>query len=217
MKLLIALTLLFTLPALAKTRVAIIDTGVPSIRVPLCGDNYDFSKTSIMDTHGHATSIAALVDKYAEGADYCQIHLKYFSKNNQNAIPAVTALIKAVALAPDVIVYAGGGPALEPELQKYEKKTIKIALDSGIKVVVAAGNNRHNLDVSCNYFPACYDSRIIVVGNKYKGKIVSSSNRGKIVDYYEEGTNRPEGGKLMSGTSQATAIRAGKIIKEMSK
>jgi hypothetical protein len=67
-----------------------------------------------------------------------------------------------------------------------------------------------------------YDSRIIIVGNLVDEKsrtIASSSNYGKSVNAWEKGTDilsrLPGGYGLMTGTSQATAIRTGKLIRQM--
>lgn len=72
------------------------------------------------------------------------------------------------------------------------------------------------------YYPAMYDKRIYIVGNLVDSKtrvIASSSNRGKGVNTWEVGVDVmsriPDGYGLMTGTSQATAIKTGKLVREM--
>jgi hypothetical protein len=87
---------------------------------------------------------------------------------------------------------------------------------------VAAGNNHQELGKNGKYFPAMSDKRVIVVGNLQQPNIrAPSSNFGPIVNAWEIGVNSISysviDGQLsmMSGTSQATAIKTGKIIRSM--
>ena len=66
-----------------------------------------------------------------------------------------------------------------------------------------------NLDTLCNYFPACYDKRINVIG----AKNVSKSNYGHVVDYVLNGKNRKAFGVNLTGTSQSTAVFTGLMIR----
>ena len=73
------------------------------------------------------------------------------------------------------------------------------------------------------YYPAMHDLRIYVVGNITKDNtIVTSSNRGKGVNSWEVGyqvLSRLPGQSYgyLTGTSQATAIKTGKLVREMLK
>ena len=121
------------------------------------------------------------------------------------------AIKYAVNLKVDIINISGGG--VEPNDQ--EKSAIESALNSGIRVVAAAGNERSSLD-HATYYPAMYDPRIIVVGNgKTEKDRAPSSNWGSVVDYWVDGVNkRGEYGNAMTGTSQSTAIETGKLVKD---
>ena len=129
------------------------------------------------------------------------------------------AVAYAIVLKVDIINISAGGK----EFSLAESAIIKKALDSKITVVAAAGNNFVNLDKECNFFPACYDERIIVVGNLNKDKsIADTSNYGNYVKKWEVGQNvlsdAPNGGEqYKSGTSQAAAIVTGKIVKTLKK
>ena len=236
--------------ALAKTlTVAVIDTGIDaSSNDKLCkfGHKSFVDKSPLVDNHGHGTHIAGLIRKEAGLLDYCIVSIKYYSDSNsgkQNLANMVAALRYVNNIKVDFINISGGGP----ESDDGERTEILRALFRKATVVVAAGNEHDDLDVECNYFPACYSKRIIVVGNNRYVKIPSwvksipnvdqffpnanqstegamiarapSSNYGKYVTRWEIGTELDStlpGGQhgKMSGTSQATGVATGKLIRE---
>lgn len=232
-----------------KIRVAVIDTGIdPSLNATLCPDGHkDFTGTSLVDLHGHGSHVSGLIDQYAKNQvldvktvnshsleqlmntkiDYCQVIIKYFMKGNtgeDNLRLSNLAMKHAIDLKVDFINYSAGGSVFDLE----ESKLIKRALDSGITVVVAAGNDGEKFHSKKSafaseytYYPALYDSRLIVVGNSNDdGTRAIRSNFGSEVDVWEIGTNvlslRMYGRfSFMSGTSQATAIHTGKLIRQL--
>jgi len=214
------IALLFCSRSLGSTiKVAVIDTGIDAASShDLCTfghKSFVNNSSPLKDTHGHGTHIAGLISKYAGKGDWCMVAIKY-----------------AIDLKVDYINISGGG--FQPN--DGEKALIIKALNKGIKVVVAAGNgdDNHvavNLDKDCSYFPACYDKRILVVGNlkdtdsnpdfvTWSGEKLSrapSSNYGSYVKRWEVGTNVEStlpGNRRgrMTGTSQATAIVTGKLL-----
>lgn len=235
MKVMISLLILGMLSssALAKAemlKVAVIDTGVDRNDKHLCkSEHKSFSSLEtdpLQDNNGHGTHIAGLIEQYAKDKKYCIVAIKFHSpraSGKENTDNMIKAIHYAVAIHADFINISGGGGNSERE----ESRVIFMALNLGIKVVVAAGNERHDLSKDCNYFPACYDKRLIVVGNlkKHSDQTIDrapSSNYGTQVNRWEIGTdvvsNLP-GGKQgkMTGTSQATAIATGKLIFAASK
>lgn len=233
--------------------IAVIDTGIDASVGKLCKYGHkDFTNNSIfsnplLDTVGHGTHIAGLIRSHAGEGDYCLVAIKFYSESAsgpENLRNMIRALRYAIDIKVDFINVSGGGP----EGIDQEKNLIKEALDKGIKVVAAAGNEKRNLDIICDYFPACYfPDRIVVVGNleitkdfrmlssdwkelavkagmghklnTYETKRASSSSYGSKVNRWEIGTNvlsALPGGKAgyMTGTSQATAIATGKLVKE---
>jgi subtilisin family serine protease len=198
------------------------------------GGLYDFvdgkgdgqvTEKDMADGHGHGTHIAGLIAKYAAGADYCLVIMKYYNpKGNDllNLVNTVNALRTAVRLKVDVINYSGGGIAPSPE----EREQVIAALDAGIIVVAAAGNEKDNINVR-KYYPAAYDPRIVVVGSigKWSEKFLPSSNwsdnkPGEIRVEKELGNDvfsTLPGGQFgyMTGTSQATAIMTGSIVNRL--
>lgn len=234
----LAVAALFLTPfqSIAKTiRVAVIDTGISSLTPKLCSEGHKAltGKEPLKDEHGHGTHVAGLINDYAGSADYCLVAIKFYDPTANGAINLrhmIDAIDYAISLKVDLINISGGGP----EASGQEKEYISKALDNGIKVVVAAGNSGQNLSHNCDYYPACYDKRIIVVGNLsekespslmsnfgYSANRAPSSNYGRVVTRWEVGVNVTSAcvnGRhacRLSGTSQAAAIASGKIVKEM--
>jgi hypothetical protein len=93
-----------------------------------------------------------------------------------------------------------------------ERILIEKALNRGIRVIAAAGNEGANLDKKCSFFPACYDSRIVIVGN---GTSLTNrhptSNYGKVVSIWYNGTIFFRN-KVLSGTSFSAPLVLAKIV-----
>lgn len=223
-----------------RIMVAVIDTGLDESLMNkdwVCPEGHkDFSGNGLNDTHGHGTHISGLVDQYAKDyiflknkkapkdidnveADYCQIIIKYYDpKSSDNLENTIKAFRWAIDQHVDIINYSGGGL----EANKAEKAVVQEALDKGIKFVAAAGNERSDIDMH-PYYPAMYDKRIFIVANLVSPdsrEVASSSNTGKSINTYEIGTNilsRLPGSTFgyMTGTSQAAAIKSGKLVREM--
>jgi hypothetical protein len=150
--------------------------------------------------------------------DYCIIVLKYYSPKYQgdNLINSNRAFRWAIDQNVDMINYSGGGVDLGGRriIQKAE------ALDRNIVIVAAAGNEGMNLKEQ-GYYPAMYNKNIIVVGNLTTDNDdnvirAPSSNYGKEVDIQVFGTDiESVNGIKMTGTSQSTAIVAGRLAKHV--
>lgn len=205
------MTSLFLSVAQAQVKVAVIDTGLNlKYTYPLCGIK-DFTNTSFEDTHGHGTNISGIIHKEAKGADYCQVVLKFFDKKSKvgNQYAVVKALEHAISQKVDIINFSLGGEEPNPA----EKELIIKALNKGIIIVAAAGNDAKN---ECSYFPACYDKRIVVVGAMGKErKLLESSNNSSSVDLYADGDSVTADGITQSGTSQATAKVTGVLARAL--
>lgn len=214
--LIIAISLFCSIAQAKKLKVAIIDTGAPKQKAE-CYEAYNFTESKTVDDYnGHGSNVAALIENNAGKDSYCPIYMKYYDvvKPENNLKNTLAALKTAILIDVDVIVYAAGGT----DYSKEEAALIKQALDKKIVVIVAAGNEGHDLGKSCNYYPACSDSRVIVVGCKdSKRNKCSFSNYGSRVDLWDQGENIDAGGYDKTGTSQSTAIIAGKFIKFLHK
>lgn len=213
MKFLSLLILLFSCISYGKTvKIAVIDTGFNmeyKKKVKFChGEHRDFTNTDLKDRHGHGTNIVGLISKNNQNIDYCIVILKFYNMGESSGLSeTINALKYAQKIKVNIINLSLGGK--NPSAS--EKIQILRLLDEGVKIVAAAGNNKNNLDKSCDYYPACYDKRILVIGNKSK-----VSNYGKIVDEIIDGQNQYAFGILMSGTSQSAAIKTRRLIKEIS-
>jgi len=213
-------------------KIALIDTGFDMKyrdQVKLCDSSLhrDFTNTGLHDTNGHGTHIAGLIAKYAK-VDYCLIILKYYVKNIRTLPKSILAIDWAKLKGADIINYSGGG--VEPsEIEKY---SVISALDAGIVFIAAAGNgeriggkNKGYKLTNKTYYPAMYDSRIVVVANvKPSGKRYPGSNYGGPTDLSVIGIDiesilLDENGELvkMTGTSQSTAIVTGRLVQEVAK
>lgn len=207
-------------------KVAVIDTGLDKSAIThLCSSGHKSfaSRDPLKDNHGHGTHVGGLIEQAAHGSKYCMISLQFFdptSPDTNTRASLVSAIDSAIKLKVDYINISAGG--VLPD--KQEKKLITKALNRHIKVVVAAGNESSNLDKKCSFFPACYDNRLVVVGNMTaKGTKFFDSNYGSVVNRWEMGTDvysKLPGHNLlgkMTGTSQATAIATGKLLKQQFK
>lgn len=214
--LIIAISLFCSIAQAKKLKVAIIDTGAPKEKLE-CYEAYNFTESKTVDDYnGHGSNIAALIAENAGKDTHCPIYMKYYDvvKPENNLKNTLNALRTAILIDVDVIVYAAGGE----DSSKEETELIKKALDKKIVIIVSAGNNSRDLGKSCNYYPACSDPRVIVVGCKASnGEKCSFSNYGTRIDLWDQGENIKAGGYDKTGTSQSTAIIAGKFIKFLHK
>lgn len=179
--------------AYSKTiTVAVIDTGIDKASSnKLCkfGHKSLVDNSPLTDEHGHGTHIAGLIEANAGKGNYCMVSIKWFKQGmtpSESITNLVDAINHAINIKVDYINISGGGT----EYFSAEERAIKRALDQGIKVIAAAGNEASNLDLKCNYFPACYDSRINVVGNifhhgDFDTQREPSSNYGNYVKTWE--------------------------------
>lgn len=233
-------------------RIAVVDTGFDvnhpmvgalySVKLQVCDNGtskFNFVTTDnvpngdVTDLHGHGTHIAGLIARYAGLAPVCIMPMRYYdAKGNDmnNLTRTLLAFKKAIEMNADIINYSGGGIAPSAD----ECATLKEALDKGIVVVAAAGNERSNIEVH-KYWPAMCDSRIIAVtardnfGNRLptsnwsdtpvfkKGdKTNGTTIKLKIEDGNDQLSILPNGQYgYMTGTSQATAIMTGKLANHL--
>jgi len=198
--------------AYRPVKVAVIDTGMAKGMPHLCKTGHkDFTNTSLLSENDHGPNISGLIEEQVKSNIYCQVILKFWDDKSKisGAHTSILALKEAITQRVDFINYSAGGKGFN----LVEFSLIEQALDMGITIVAAAGNDGKNLDDDCDFYPACYDKRIIVVGNlKEDGSVNPSSNYGSIVSQFVIGTNRCANSICLTGTSQATAILTGKLI-----
>jgi minor extracellular protease Epr len=212
----------------AKTlKIAIVDTGYNFAfkdfkhfglsKPKLCRTGHkDFTDTSLVDDNGHGSNIASLIAKGNEDTDYCILVLKFYSPEVRTiaGYTETEAINYAISQKVDVLNLSIAGY----EYMKEECDAVKKALNAGIKIVAAAGNEKFDLS-KINVYPAMCDKRVQTVMNYNKGTRHYTSNYGKNM-YQEQGTYMYGLGKgdlpvYMTGTSQAAAVHTGKLIKQM--
>ncbi len=210
---LIPILLGFSGAPMDPVRVAVIDTGINYTRARnLCPAGHkDFTGKGLYDANGHGTNVSGLIDKNVGSRNYCQVIIKYFHDKGDEYNVVFTsnqAFSHAIDMGVDIINFSSVGFAPN----KLERELVKKALDRGIIIITPSSNRNLNLDDFCNVFPACYDERIVVIGNSE-----GPTGKGRIVDAYVSGKNKYAWGVTMSGASQATAITTGKYIKHLTK
>ena len=177
--------------------------------------SFDTKDPVPLDTMGHGTNIVGIIDDQLKktNLNYCIVVIKYYSVNQSgemNLNASIKAFQYAVNLNVDYINYSGGGDNFSVE----ESNVVKKYLDKGGRLIAAAGNDGRDLTLG-SYYPAMYDKRIIVVGNRTADGVRSVlSNYGSPVNRWEVGENVKAYGITLTGTSQATAAATGKIVSE---
>lgn len=235
----------------AMVKIAVVDTGFDMkskwsevVLTPpkICpGQVYNFVNDKEMeDDHGHGTHIAGIIAKYAGQAEFCLVIMKYYdAKGNDinNLANTLKSFRKAIELNVDIINYSGGGIIRSVE----ECATVKEALDKGIIIVAAAGNESGDLNTR-TYWPVLCDPRVVAVGSiySYPPKLTKKQKLDRKLDQtpenklptsnfstspdisveYEEGNDilsllpHDQYG-YMTGTSQATATMTGKLANHL--
>lgn len=171
-----------------------------------------------LDLVSHGTQMVGIIDKFAgKKTKYCFVIIKVFNRNGMenDSIPTQKAFRYATSIKADIINFSGGGIVFN----ELEYKEVISYLANGGIFVSAAGNNGENLDeIGHTFYPAMYDKRIKVVGNlNQDGTRNPFSNYGKVVKYWEVGTDVKAFGTTGSGSSQATATKTGKIVRKLRK
>lgn len=210
--------ILLTSISQAKTiKVAVIDTGLnfKNTKVKICDSGHaDFSGEGFKDILGHGTNVSNIINDIAKNTNYCQIIIKYYTSKNtsiENGDQFFETLRYTIALKPDIIHLSVAGNYYNSK----EIKLLKEALNEGIKIVAAIGNDGKDLNKKCNVYPACSDKRIIKVGNLIKKGMRNNTSNYTRDTVWEIGTDVEGGGITMTGTSQAAARHTGKLIKEI--
>jgi Subtilase family len=184
------------------------------------------------DSHGHGTHIVLTIQEQLRDAPkdaYCLVVLKYWTPGipTSKAVKNSTrAFERSLNMKADVINYSSSGAARDDK----ESVVIKSILDSGIRIISAAGNDSAFIPADSETsrllaaaiknktltFPGGYDNRVVVVGNSNRdGSRNPTSNWGDRVDVWEVGTDIEQVGVKMTGTSQATAVHTGKVVRQM--
>lgn len=184
------------------------------------GWNFSQNNSKIYDFHGHGSHISGLILNSSENSNKIKLMtLKYYSEGasgEQNLRATLEAIDYAIKMKADIINFSGGGPGFN----KREFDLIQKALQQGMYLVAAAGNDGANI-VKDGFYPASYPlENIITVAahEPLKNHLLKTSNYGPNIHLsalgFEVRSTLPGNrfGK-MSGTSQATAIACGALAR----
>jgi subtilisin family serine protease len=174
---------------------------------------YDTKDPVPLDTHGHGTNVAGIIDYYGQQTDtnFCMVILKYYDPKSagvDNMAASVSAIRYAKNIDADFINYSGGGLYRSED----EAEAVTAFIDNGGIFVAAAGNEYSNIDKH-PYYPAMADLRTFIIGGTYpSGEHMKTSNYGESITKWEIGSDVIGFGIRMTGTSQATATATGKLV-----
>lgn len=200
----------------------IIDTGVyighPDFegRAQL-GPNFSTDFRNI-DYIGHGTHVAGLIgsETYGVAKEINMLSIKVLDRNGQGSLSSViSGLEYAANHAKDNGLKAVANLSLGAAKSSVLDAAIRAAFDSGLLVVVAAGNN--NID-ACRTSPAGSSYALTVGAIDDKTDLIAHfSNWGKCVDIFASGVEiqslnsnmRGPAVQTLSGTSMASPIVAG--------
>lgn len=198
-----------------RDRVLIVDSGISSEFVDkkyLC-ENGEFSfEENKNDEHGHGSNVYNLITNGIDTKKYCIISYKIAGKDGSIKGKEMD---KRFNEAIEIVNNDKKIKYLNLSIQGTETgkdlDLIKIILDRGGSVTIAAGNNSINLNDKCDVFPACY-KKVIKNNNLHViGNTLISSNKGKVVTEIINGVR--VGYPVFSGTSQSSAIKMNRILK----
>lgn len=204
-------------------RVAILDTGIAQQHVDLrdaIEDGRDFTRSPSGwgDQAGHGTHVAGTIAARDNTtgvvgvAPDCRLLIgKVLGDNGSGSSAGVAAgILWAVEKKAHVISMSLGSPQPDPRIGE----AIKAALDAGVFVVAAAGNEGPNLNTVG--WPASYDGVISVGAIDRQKRVTRFSSRGRRVDVVAPGdsivsTYPPNGLASLSGTSMSCPLVAGVV------
>lgn len=206
--------------------IAVLDTGCDINHIDLKDrivetKNFSSQSESVMDKQGHGTHVAGIIagngTKIKGIAPKSSLHIYKVldDKGHGENVNIIRAMEHAIEQKVDVINMSLGSTILNEEM----KKAIQKAIDNGISVVCASGNDAKGDDGSKDEisYPA-YFRESISVGSVTKKQIVSKfSNSNFNVDLVAYGDSicscYPNNKyATCSGTSQATPMVSGFLV-----
>jgi len=202
----------------ARQTVVLVDTGYPESppKGAMCRSGHrDFTEQGIKDEIGHSTALAKIIAEQIDIKSQCILIVKWFhsdahwmstfNKNPGTQSKYLGDVMNYAANAKNARVINLSAAGVSQSAQ--ELAGVRLALDKGIKVVVAAGNIGQSLTKECDIFPACYP-----VNHKsfyVVGVFSDYSNYGGPVNYIALQSSL--GG--LKGTSYAAAHLSGLLMK----
>lgn len=203
-------------------RVAVIDSGFgfdaemnkKAFKICKTG-SYDFTKMLPIvgdDEIGHGTAVMSLIERQANTKGVCYMVLKVFDATGETSGETIRkALRRAIRYKADIVNMSLGSSDHNLETRNL----LKFLAKKGTKIFVAAGNEKKDLNKTCNSYPSCYKNvgkNLVVVGALDEDYDVAKySNYGSFISVYKYG--RTYFGQR--GTSFAAPRAAGDYIKSL--
>lgn len=205
--------------------IAVIDTGVdynhPDLKNRVKEElGYDFvnDDDDAMDDNGHGTHVTGIIAAEAnneEGIvgivgelDVNIIPIKVLDKDGVGYSDTIAKGIEyAVEKGADIINLSLGGTEKDEDIDEAVKK----ALDEGVLVIAAAGNDKRNCD---EYTPAGVDGVYTIAASNVLNRTTRFSNFGESINITAPGakilSTVPNGGyEAWDGTSMAAPVASG--------
>jgi len=186
-------------------RVAVLDTGIDITHPALNGKvvasvNFTDSGTAT-DVQGHGTHIAGIIASNAGNAEILNVKVA-----GDNGITNPETVAKGITWAVENRARVINISLAVKETNENLEKAVALAIERGVIVVAAAGNNGDAAPV----YPAAYTGVTSVGATDNQSRVVSWSNGGAAVSATAPGVNilsTLPGGEwgVKSGTSQAAA------------
>lgn len=201
-----------------RFKIAILDTGydlnTTGPRLKLCGrGHYDFKTgtPTIGYTNPHGTKVASIIAEQLKDVDYCAVIYQIFDRrDNMPDNVVVNALVRARIEGAKLVnmSFTSTYPSVA------ERKALERLSQSGAALFAAAGNDRQDLDFTCDRFPACYTiDRLYTVGalNEH-GAQAKSTNYGERVHSWYSGVMEGENPATSYATPRALSSHVLRLV-----
>lgn len=194
-----------------QIRIGIIDTGYngkwTKAPLKLCADghyNHMNGKSEVASAGPHGTIVGSIIAEELEsaGVNYCAVIFQVVGPKGLHVEGIIEALRRINTQGLQAVNISLKGPVWS----FYEKEALKRIARKGTALFIAAGNDRKDLDKTCNSVPACYSlPNTFVVGAMTEDMqfIAPYSNYGRQVTVWMPGDYSIRG-RTFEGTSFAT-------------
>ena len=147
-----------------RIKIGIIDSGISYAQASgkyLCKGGL---KTTILfdngiDDHGHGENVFGLISNQINPETHCIISYKFWETGisaDSTEVNVANSLFQARKDGVKYVNMSLSGPGRNSK----EFKQISLGIKENITYIIAAGNNNHNLDERCVFFPACYKKNL---------------------------------------------------------
>ncbi|MGC5324902.1 S8 family peptidase [Brevibacillus sp. SYSU BS000544] len=207
-------------PSQKSVTVAVIDTGAdlshPDLAdILLPGKDYIDKDDTPLDLHGHGTHVSGIIAAISDNsvgitgltgkADVKILPMKVLDSNGEGTVASeVQAIYDAVAMGANVINLSLGSD----EYSQAERNAVRYAVQQGVMVVAATGNEYASVG-----YPAAYAEAVAVGATNQSDNVPDFSNFGSQVDLVAPGVDilstvpreiNKSGYDYSTGTSMAT-------------